>query len=63
MNIRERLQVRAIVNLVISILERLVNMFAKLSPKVDPPKVEPVKPKRPRPLKKIIDSIWSKNDE
>jgi len=63
MNIRERLQVRAIVNLVISILERLVNIFVKLSPKADPPKVEPVKPKRPRPLKKIIDTIWSNDNE
>jgi hypothetical protein len=63
MNIRERLQVRAIVNLVISILERLVNIFAKLSPKVDHPKVEPTKPKRSRPFKKIIDTIWSKSDE
>lgn len=70
MNLRERLQIRGLVNLIVSVLERLVNLIIKLSPKpkVDNPPVN--KPNRPRPLKKVVDTIdnivpwpWRKNDE
>jgi hypothetical protein len=70
MNLRERLQIRGLVNLIISVLERLVNLIIKLSPK---PKIDnlPVnKPHRPKPLKKVVDTIdnivplpWRKKDE
>lgn len=57
MNLRERLQIRGLVNLIISVIERLVNLVIKLSPKpkVDNPPVD--KPHRPRPLKKVVDTI------
>lgn len=57
MNLRDRLKIRGLVNLIISVLERLVNLIIKLSPKpkVDHPVV--VKPNRPRPLKKVVDTI------
>lgn len=63
MNLRERLQLRAAINLIVSVIERLVNIFLKLAPKTDTPKVDPVKPKRP--LKKVIDNIvpWRDNNE
>lgn len=57
MNLRDRLQIRALVNLIVSVIERLVNLIIKLSPK---PKIDnlPVnKPVRPRPLKKVVDTI------
>lgn len=60
MNIRKRLEIRAIVNLIISIIERLVNIFVKVMPKVKPevdvPPNSPT-PIRPRPLKRVIDNI------
>lgn len=57
MNLRERLQIRGLVNLIISVIERLVNLLIKLSPKpkVDIPPV--TKPNRPRPIKKMVDTI------
>lgn len=57
MNLRDRLKIRGLINLVISIIERLVNLIVKLSPKpkVDVPPVD--KPHRPRPLKKVVDTI------
>jgi hypothetical protein len=57
MNLRDRLKIRGLVNLIVSVLERLVSLIIKLSPK---PKVDnsPVnKPNRPRPLKKVVDTI------
>ena len=56
MNLRERLQIRGLVNLIISVVERLVNLIIKLSPK---PKVDvpPVNKPRPKPLKKVVDTI------
>jgi len=61
MNLRERLQIRAIVNLLISIIESLVGLFEntqkKLKPKVDPDSPKPNKPNRPKPLKRVIDKI------
>lgn len=69
MNLRERLQVRALVNLVISILERIVDLIIKLSPKnkndINIPDDNP-KPHRPRPFKRLIDNIplpWKKSNE
>lgn len=57
MNLRDRLKIRGLVNLIISVIERLVNLIIKLSPKptVDNPPVN--KPKRPRPIKKVVDTI------
>jgi hypothetical protein len=75
MNLRERLELRAIINMVIGIIERLVSLFDKASakftpkPKIDTPE-EPVKPHRPKPLKKVVDTIdniiplpWRDNNE
>ena len=61
MNLRERLELRAVINMIIGIIERLVRIFNKAQekfgpkPKVDTP-VSPVKP-RPRPLKRVVDTI------
>lgn len=54
MKLRDRLEVRALVNLVISVLERIVNIILKFSPKntvgtTQTPKV--------KPIKRIIDNI------
>lgn len=54
MNLKERLQLRSLVNLIISVIERLVNIIIKISPRLDKPLVP--KP-RPKPIKKVIDSI------
>jgi hypothetical protein len=54
MNLRERLQIRALINLIISVIERLAALFDKYGPSKPKP---PSKPNRPRPLKKVIDSI------
>jgi hypothetical protein len=58
MNLRERLEIRALVNLVVGVLERLVNLIIKLSPKtkIHTPVIKP-KPSHPRPLKKVIENI------
>jgi len=58
MNIRERIQIRAAINLIISVIERLVSIFERLSPKrkIDLPDETP-KPNRPRPLKRVVDTI------
>lgn len=74
MNIRQRLEIRALVNLIVSTLERLVNLVIKLMPKRSDntvkPKPEVKPPHRPRPLKKVVDNInnivplpWRKNNE
>jgi hypothetical protein len=59
MNLRERLELRAVINMIISIIERLVSLFdraqKKLKPKIDDP--TPVKPNRPKPLKRVVDTI------
>lgn len=62
MNIRERLELRAVINMIISIIEKLSRLFRKAQNKFGPkPKVDPAptpdKPHRPRPLKKVIDTI------
>lgn len=60
MNLRERLQIRALVNLIISVIERLANIFEKFIPKKKPnipsPDITP-SPNRPRPLKRVVDTI------
>ncbi len=62
MNLRERLQLRAAINLILSVIERLVSIFTTVKknfgpkPKVDTPD-SPVKPNRPRPLKRVVDTI------
>lgn len=59
MNLRERLQLRAVINMVIGVIETLFKLFVKAQEKFGPkPKVDnPVKPNRPRPLKKVVDTI------
>lgn len=57
MNLRERLEIRAIINLIISVIERLVSVFNMVEKKVHPKIDEPIKPNRPRPLKKVVDTI------
>lgn len=59
MNIRKRLEIRALVNLIINVIERLVNILNKIIPqkKIDShPDTIPT-PHKPRPLKKVIDTI------
>lgn len=57
MNLKDRLKLRGLINLIINVIERLVNIIIKLSPKpkIDNPPVN--KPHRPRPLKKLVDTI------
>jgi hypothetical protein len=61
MNLRERLELRAVINMIVSIIERLVRLFDKAQKKFGPkPKTDdatPVKPNRPRPLKRVVDTI------
>jgi hypothetical protein len=58
MNLRERIQIRALINLIISVIERLSSLFIKFTdknkPKIDIPDL---KPDKKRPLKKVIDTI------
>jgi hypothetical protein len=62
MNLRERLEIRAIINMIIRVIETLSRLFSKAQEKLTPkPKVDnpdtPVKPNRPRPLKRVVDTI------
>ena len=62
MNLRERLELRAVINMIIGVIETLVKLFTKAQEKFGPkPKVDnpdsPVKPNRPRPLKRVVDTI------
>lgn len=59
MNLRERLQIRALVNLIVSVIERLVNLIIKLNPAAKPSKPDApnVTPKPKRPLKRVVDTI------
>jgi hypothetical protein len=61
MNLRERLELRAVIKMIVSIIAKLINLFDKAQQKFGPkPKTDdetPVKPNRPRPLKRIVDTI------
>lgn len=61
MNLRERLEVRALVNLIISVIERLANILAKFIPaqpeNKPKPSPSPIRPHRPKPLKTVVDTI------
>lgn len=62
MNLRERLELRAVINMIIGVIATLVKLFTKAQEKFGPkPKVDnpdaPVKPNRPRPLKRVVDTI------
>lgn len=59
MNLRERLELRAIINMIISIIDNLIRLFDKGMNKFGPkPNIDqPVKPHRPHPLKKVVDVI------
>jgi hypothetical protein len=61
MNIRERLEIRALINLIISVVERLVSIVEKFLPKQPSnnpkPSPSPVRPHRPKPLKTVVDTI------
>ena len=62
MNLSERLELRAVINMIIGLIETITKLFSKAQekfgpkPKVDNPDAR-VKPNRPRPLKKVIDTI------
>jgi len=62
MNLRERLELRAVINMIIGVIETIAKLFSKAQEKFGPkPKVDnpdsPIKPNRPRPLKRIVDII------
>lgn len=59
MNLKDRLKMRALINLIISVIERLVNLIIKIAPqpKVDVIPDDVVKPHKPKPLKRVIDKI------
>lgn len=61
MNLRERLQTKALISFIISIIERLVNLLIKIMPKspepINPPSPSPIKPPKTRPIKKIVDTV------
>ena len=72
MNLRERLELRAVINMIIGLIETLSKLFSKAQEKFGPkPKVDtPIKPNRPRPLKRVVDTIdnviplpWRDKDE
>lgn len=56
MNLRDRLEIRALINLIISVIERISTIMLKFVPT---PKTNTgtTKPPRVKPLKKIIDKI------
>lgn len=54
MKLRDRLEVRALVNLIISVLERIVNIILKFSPKST---VGTTQTPKVKPIKRIIDNI------
>lgn len=56
MNLRERLRLRATINLIISVLERLVNMIVTLN-KSSSTKKESPKKDRSRPVKNVLDKV------
>lgn len=60
MNLRQKLEIRMVVNLIVTTIERLVNLICKFLPKStkDTPSPTPSKPRRPRqPIKKVVDKI------
>lgn len=61
MNLRERLELRALINLIVSVIERLAALFSKYGPSQPKPAPDntpsPNKPHRPKPLKRVIDTI------
>jgi hypothetical protein len=62
MNLRERLELRAVINMIIGLIETISLLFIKAQEKFGPkPKVDnpdsPVKPNKPRPLKRVVDTI------
>lgn len=68
MKLRDRLEIRALVNLIISVIERLVNILIKIIPNSKPQPEPSPSPKKPKPIKRIIDSLnkvipWRNKDE
>lgn len=60
MNLRERLEIRALVNLIISVIERLLNILSRFIPNQSEnpkPLPSPIKPYKPKPLKTVVDTI------
>lgn len=62
MNLKERLEIRAIVNLLIRMIESLAGLFERIQNKIKPKShpdapIKPNKPNRPKPLKRVIDKI------
>jgi hypothetical protein len=62
MNLRERIQLRVLINFIVSLIERIVRLSQSLSKKDE---VKPKPNKKPKPLKDLLDSIvpWRKKDE
>ena len=62
MNLRQRLQLRTLINFIVSIIERLVKLSQSVS---KPNTIKPSPKKNNRPLKKIIDNLlpWRNTDE
>lgn len=58
MNLRERLQIRAVINMIISVVSIIASLFSRAQKKFSPkPKVDVSKPIRPKPIKNIVDNI------
>lgn len=61
MNLKDRLELRIFINLLISFFQRLVSLINKFTPQPKKPNITPNigpdKPHRPRPLKKVVDTI------
>lgn len=58
MNLRDRLKIRGLLLLFVTVVEKLVSLIAKLLPKSvvnTPPDL--TTPKKRRPFKKIVDAI------
>ena len=60
MNIRERLELRAFINMLINIIERLVKIFSKTNCDTDGCPID----NKPKPRKRVIDLLpWRNKDE
>lgn len=59
MNIRDRIEIRVFINLLMNIIERLVKIFGNNKCGPDGCPIEPHK--KPKPLKKVIDLLPWRN--
>lgn len=56
MNIRQRLELRALINLIVSVLQKVINLCDTAFKKFQPVVTTTLPPKK-KPLKKVIDKI------